>query len=259
MRRFVQLFAAGAVAASTVVFTGAGCSSSPEPKNETKRETLSIDSEAAIKRMTAKDQSLRSFLDKAYGYAVFPSVGKGGFIVGGTYGRGEVYQGGRHVGYADVTAVSAGLLAGGQSISELIVFATQDAFDKFTRGEWAFGANASVVALKAGAASSAQFKDGVVTFIDTRGGLMGDLSLEGQKFRYVAASSPTTNRSASSSSSSDTARTETTVRTNEEIRDPQRDAQPAAAPQPADRDPAIRGEVQVGQPQGTSGQADETK
>lgn len=270
MRKSVRIVVVGALAFSGAALTG--CTSSPEPKSEAKRESLAIDSEAAVKRMKVADPSLQDFLDKSYGYAVFPSIGKGGLGVGGSYGRGEVYQGGKHVGFADVTAISAGLIAGGQTISQLIVFATAEPFNKFTQGNWGFGANAAAVAMKAGAAKSAQFKDGVVTFVDTRGGLMADLSLEGQKFRYMAASSATTNRSASASSSDDTTvRTETTVRTNEEIRDPKRDAQPAAAPQPADRDPAIRGEVEVGpgaadktddlqpQPQGTSGQAGETK
>jgi lipid-binding SYLF domain-containing protein len=269
MRKSVQIVVVGALAFSGAALTG--CTSSPEPKTEAKRESLAIDSDAAIKRMKVSDPSLQELLDKSHGYAVFPSIGKGGLGIGGTYGRGEVYQGGKHVGFADVTAISAGLIAGGQTISQLIVFATEEPFNKFTQGNWGFGANAAIVAMKAGAAKSAQFKDGVVTFVDTRGGLMGDLSLEGQKFRYVPASSPTTKPAAAASSSSDTVRTETTVRTNEEIRDPQRDAQPAAAPPPADRDPAIRGEVEVGpgaadktdylqpQPQGTSGQAGEPK
>jgi lipid-binding SYLF domain-containing protein len=184
MRRSARFIIASALAVSGATFTG--CTSGPEPQTPAKRETLSIDSEATLRRMSATDPGFQDFLDKAYGYAIFPSIGKGGFVVGGSYGRGEVYRGGDHVGFADVTAVSAGLLAGGQTISQVIVFGSEKAFNDFTRGEWGMGANASVVALKAGAAAGAQFKDGVVAFVDTRGGLMGDLSLEGQKFRYTA-------------------------------------------------------------------------
>jgi lipid-binding SYLF domain-containing protein len=185
MRKTLQVLAACVVTAGVL----AGCSDSPAPRTEAKREGLAADSEAAIRRMTAADPSLRDFLDRAYGYAVFPSIGKGGFVVGGSYGRGEVYREGRQVGYADVTAISAGLLAGGQTIAELVVFGTESAFNNFTRGEYSLGANASVVALKAGAAAGAQFRDGVVTFVDSRGGLMADLSLEGQRFRFRADSS----------------------------------------------------------------------
>jgi lipid-binding SYLF domain-containing protein len=182
MRKTLQLLAACFVTAGVL----AGCSDSPAPKTEAKREGLAADTEAAVRRMSAADPSLRDFLDRAYGYAVFPSIGKGGFVVGGSYGRGEVYREGRQVGYADVTAISAGLLAGGQTITELVVFGTESAFNSFTRGEYSLGANASVVALKAGAAAGAQFRDGVVTFVESRGGLMADLSLEGQRFRFRA-------------------------------------------------------------------------
>ena len=182
MRKTLQLLAACFVTAGVL----AGCSDSPTPKTEAKREGLAADAEAAVRRMSAADPSLRDFLDRAYGYAVFPSIGKGGFVVGGSYGRGEVYREGRQVGYADVTAISAGLLAGGQTITELVVFGTESAFNNFTRGEYSLGANASVVALKAGAAAGAQFRDGVVTFVESRGGLMADLSLEGQRFRFRA-------------------------------------------------------------------------
>src|SRR3712207_2680396 len=116
MRKALRLATAFSVTfASAGLFTG--CSDSPAPKTEAKRETLSIDTEAAVKRMTVTDPGLREFLDKAYGYAVFPTIGKGGFVVGGSYGRGEVYRQGQQVGFADVTAISAGLLAGGQTIS----------------------------------------------------------------------------------------------------------------------------------------------
>ena len=149
MRKTLQVLAACFVTAGVL----AGCSDSPMPKTEAKREGLAADTEAAVRRMTASDPSLREFLDRAYGYAVFPSIGKGGFVVGGSYGRGEVYREGRQVGYADVTAISAGLLAGGQTITELVVFGTESAFNSFTRGEYSLGANASVVALQAGAAA----------------------------------------------------------------------------------------------------------
>jgi lipid-binding SYLF domain-containing protein len=214
MKHSLRLIVAGAVSVSAAAFTG--CSSGPEPKTAAKRETLSVDSDAAIRHMSSTDPGLRPFLDKAYGYAVFPSIGKGGLGIGGSYGRGEVYRGNEHVGYADVTAISAGLLAGGQTTSQIIAFATEKAFNDFTRGEWAMGANASVVALKAGAAAGAQFRDGVVTFVDTRGGLMGDLSLEGQKFRYTAR---TGDRPESASYHEST-----TVR--EENRDPRQDKAP---------------------------------
>ena len=134
--------------------------------------------------MKAQDDSLQRFLDKGYGYVIFPNVGKGGLIAGGAYGRGAVYRGSEHVGYADLTQASVGLQAGGQSFAELIVFQDDATFNKFTRSELQFGANASAIALKTGAASSATFQNGLAVFVMPKGGLMFEVSLSGQQFKY---------------------------------------------------------------------------
>jgi lipid-binding SYLF domain-containing protein len=160
-----------------------GCTS-PAPKNEAKRETLAIDSRAALQKLTIEDPSLQSFLDKAFGYVIFPSVGKGGLIVGASYGRGEVYRQGQLAGYADITAGSFGLQAGGQTFTELLVFGTEKAYNDFADGDFALSANASAIALKAGAAGEAQFNNGVAVFVKQQGGLMGELSLGGQRLRF---------------------------------------------------------------------------
>lgn len=161
-----------------------GCSTAP--KTEAERQTLAVNADAALKNMMIADPSLQEFLDKAHAYVIFPSVGKGGFIVSGSYGRGEVFRQGQPVGYADISQAGVGLTAGGQSFSELVVFATEKEFNDFADGkEYDFGANASAVALKAGAAASANFDSGVAVFVQPQGGLMADLSLGGQRLRYV--------------------------------------------------------------------------
>lgn len=180
----------------------AGCSSTAAPKTEAKREALSADTEAAMKKMQIEDPSLHEFLDKAYAYVIFPSVGKGGLIVGGAYGRGEVYRQGQMVGYADITSGSVGLQAGGQTFSELIVFATEQAYNDFADGDFALSATASAIALKAGAAGQAHFENGVAVFVKPQGGLMAELSLGGQRLRFTPASQ--TGSSSSSSSTSTT-------------------------------------------------------
>src|SRR4029450_5876297 len=94
-----------------------------------------------------------SFFDKSYGYAVFPTVGKGGLGVGGARGKGGGYVGGQHVGNATLTQVSIALQAGGQAFSEIIFFENKQAFDQFSSGEFAFGAGVSAVAITAGASA----------------------------------------------------------------------------------------------------------
>ena len=69
-----------------------------------------------------EDPSLQVFLDKAYGYALFPSVGKGAVGVGGAYGKGEVFDRGTKVGYCDLSQATIGIQLGGQTFTEIIAF-----------------------------------------------------------------------------------------------------------------------------------------
>ena len=100
------------------------------------------------------------------------------------WGRGVVYEQGRMVGFAAVTEGSIGLTAGGQTYSELIVFKDPESYRKFQNGNFTFDAQASAVALKAGAAAAAQFRNGVMVFIHNQGGLMADASIGGQKISF---------------------------------------------------------------------------
>lgn len=146
-----------------------------------------------------------AMLDEAYGYALFPTVGKGAFGIGGAFGKGRVYVGGRHVGDTSLTQLSIGFQLGGQAFSEIILFRNKDAFDEFTTGKFAFGAEASAVALTAGAqvkansmgssASASDAKPGgaaigewngsMATFVLAKGGLMYEASIGGQSFSYA--------------------------------------------------------------------------
>ena len=144
------------------------------------------------------------FFGKSYGYAVFPTVGKGGAIIGGGHGTGRVYEKGKYVGDAAMTQVTIGLQLGGEAFSQIIFFQNKKAFDKFTSGNFEFGAQASAVAITAGASARvgttgasasgsgtqehAQAKggyhDGMAVFTVAKGGLMYEASIGGQKFSY---------------------------------------------------------------------------
>ncbi len=133
-----------------------------------------------------KDPDMQEWFDTAYGYAVFPSVGKGGLGIGGAHGNGLVYQGGTVVGKTELKAVTIGLQAGGQSFVEVIFFKDKTAFDDFTRGNFEFGAQVSAVALTAGASADLAYNGGVAVMTMTKGGLMYEASVGGQKFEYEA-------------------------------------------------------------------------
>jgi lipid-binding SYLF domain-containing protein len=138
-----------------------------------------------VSRAKEKDPGLDKFFTSAAGYAVFPSVGKGAIGVGGAYGKGELFEGGRMTGYCTLTQATIGLALGGQAYTELIFFETQDTLSGFKSGDFAFAAQASAVALKSGASADARYANGVLVFTMPQGGLMFEASIGGQKFKYV--------------------------------------------------------------------------
>lgn len=145
-----------------------------------------------------------SHFGKSYGYAVFPTIGKGGVVVGGAYGKGRVYAKGKYVGDTSVTQITAGFQLGGEAYSQIIFFADERAFKEFTGGNFEFGAQAQAVAITAGASAAttttgtsagasvsqhdaknvAQPYKGMTTFTVAKGGLMYEASIGGQKFNY---------------------------------------------------------------------------
>ncbi len=148
------------------------------------------------------------FFDHAYGYAVFPSIGKAGIGVGGAHGKGKVYAQGKYIGDATMTQVSIGFQLGGQAFSEIIFFQDKRALDEFTSGNFEFGAEAEAVALTAGASARASttgnstgisggrhdattkgtsYNKGMATFAIHKGGLMYEASVGGQKFTFAPA------------------------------------------------------------------------
>ena len=147
-----------------------------------------------------------SFFDKSHGYAVFPTIGKGGIGVGGAYGKGRVYVGGKHVGDTSMAQLTIGFQLGGQAYSQIIFFEDKRAFDEFSSGNFEFGAQASAVAITAGASASAstggstagasggkkdattagKYSSGMAVFTIAKGGLMYEASIGGQKFKYTA-------------------------------------------------------------------------
>jgi lipid-binding SYLF domain-containing protein len=162
----------------------AGCSTGPVDKAE--GDALIKKAQASRQEWNKVDPQFESFAKKGYGWAFFPEITKGGFVVGGARGQGVVYEKGQHIGYADLTQMSVGFQAGLQDYSQLIVFENQAAMEKFKRNEIDFGANASAVVADRGAAMGAQFVDGVAVFVRPTGGAMAEASLGGQQITYLA-------------------------------------------------------------------------
>jgi lipid-binding SYLF domain-containing protein len=157
------------------------------------------ETQAVLKQFQQAKQT-QPFFFSSYGYAVFPSVGKGGFWVGGAYGTGNVYQANEMTGYAKLYQVSFGLQFGGQSYSEIIFFQDKRAYERFIGGSFELDAQASAVALTEGAQAKAGtggvgagtgdnyvdsgYVNGVAVFTSAKGGMMIEASIAGQKFSY---------------------------------------------------------------------------
>ena len=145
------------------------------------------------------------FFAKSYGYAVFPTIGKGGLVVGAAHGGGHVYEQGRNIGKVSMTQISVGFQAGGQGYSEIIFFRDKGALDDFTSGNFEFsadvgaiaitasadvsagttGANAGASAGKNDAATAGEFNHGMAVFTIAKGGLMYNATVAGQKFTFT--------------------------------------------------------------------------
>ena len=146
-----------------------------------------------------------SFFDNSYGYAVFPTVGKGGIGIGGAYGKGRVYEQGGYIGDTSMTQLTVGFQLGAQGYSQIIFFEDERALRDFTSGDFEFGAQASAVAITAGAQAAAttagssagvsggkhdattvgKYNKGMAVFTVAKGGLMYEASIGGQKFSYT--------------------------------------------------------------------------
>ena len=140
--------------------------------------------QATIRAFLDRDPSLQVFFDQAYGYAVFPTVGKGGIGIGGAFGKGEVYEQGQYIGRTSLTQVTIGFQLGGQKYSEIIFFRNRDALNDFTGGNFEFSAQASAIAVTAGASTDADYDNDVAVFTLARGGLMYEAAIGGQKFSF---------------------------------------------------------------------------
>jgi lipid-binding SYLF domain-containing protein len=159
-----------------------GCSTAP--KTIENQQELTSQAQSAIGLAKSTDPGLQRFFDTAAGYAVFPSVGKGAIGVGGAYGRGQLFEDGKLVGYCSLTQASIGFQLGGQKYTELIFFETKSAVDSFKIGNYDFSAQVSAVALKSGVSANAKYADSVAVFTMGEEGLMYEASVGGQKFSF---------------------------------------------------------------------------
>ncbi|MEJ6539902.1 MAG: hypothetical protein QNL94_05875 [Halioglobus sp.] len=166
------------------------------------------DYDAAINSFKSAGAS-GTYFDKSVGYAVFPTIGKGGIGIGGAFGEGKVYRDGIAIGTSNMTQVTIGFQLGGQAFSQIIFFENENALINFIAGNFEFSADASAVAITAAASAGANtgggastglsggknnadttslggYHKGMAIFTIAKGGLMYQATLGGQKYSYTA-------------------------------------------------------------------------
>jgi len=176
MKKLIScIFVLASVSIITPVYAGWNAKSDQDIQN---------DVQLTVNKFKESDSAMKRFFDKAYGYAVFPTVGKGGMGIGAAFGKGKVFEKGIIIGSTSLKQISIGLQLGGQAYSEIIFFKTKIDLDNFTSGNFELGATASAVAVTVGASADADYSDGVAIFTLPKGGLMYEATVAGQKFTF---------------------------------------------------------------------------
>jgi lipid-binding SYLF domain-containing protein len=152
-----------------------------------------------------KADETSKFFSDSYGYAVFPTIGKGAIGIGGAHGNGRVFEHGKYIGDSTMNQLSIGFQLGGQGFSQMIFFQNSGALEKFISKDFQFGAEASAVAITAGASAKAgtggatagasvdkekaknagSYNNGMAIFTIVKGGLMYEVSVSGQKYNFT--------------------------------------------------------------------------
>ena len=176
MIRFLRL---SVLIVPALLFSLTPPASAKKSKNELAQQVQDIK-----KTWQSKDKSFNGTLKKAYAYAIFPEVGKGGFIVGASHGDAEVYEQGKLIGRAKMTQTTVGAQVGGQTYAEVILFENKEALERFKTSRFEGSTAATAIGGTKGAAAACKYKDGVAVMVLPLKGAMAEAAGGGQKFAF---------------------------------------------------------------------------
>ncbi|HEY8122644.1 MAG TPA: lipid-binding SYLF domain-containing protein [Myxococcota bacterium] len=146
---------------------------------------INRDSTAALNDLYAKNPAAKTLAGKAKAILIFPSIVKGGFIVGGQTGTGALRKGGKTVGFYRSVAGSYGLQAGVQKFGYAMMFMDNASLAYLDKSDgWEVGVGPSLVIVDEGKAKSlttTTAREGVYAFIFDQKGLMGGMGIQGSK------------------------------------------------------------------------------
>ncbi len=147
------------------------------------------DANAALAKLYRQVPSAKSLGQRAKAILIFPSVIKGGLLIGGQYGEGALRKGGKTVGYYNTTGLSYGLQAGAQSYGYALFLMTDAALAYLDKNDgWEVGVGPSLVVLDEGMAknlTTTTLREDVYAFIFGQKGLMAGVGLQGAKITRI--------------------------------------------------------------------------
>lgn len=150
---------------------------------------INRDAKKALEKLYKRSSAAKALGEKAKAILVFPSITKGGFLVGGQYGEGALMKEGKTIAYFNTVSVSYGLQAGVQTYGYALFFMTDSAREYLDRSDgWELGTGPSIVIVDEGAAgglSTTTAKADVYAFIFSQKGLMAGLGLQGTKVTKI--------------------------------------------------------------------------
>ena len=160
-----------------------GCETAP--RTDLERQSLAQDAQGAKDDFTRVDPTMETLFEDSHGYAIFLAVTQGAAGIGAAHGWGIVFKDGDPIGYAELTQGTLGAQLGGEEYRQVIFFEHESALRRFTQGQLAFAARASVTAAREGASADADFSDDVLVFTMRRGGAMFQAAIGGQNFSFL--------------------------------------------------------------------------
>lgn len=178
---FIRLSGAIALIVSLLISTTALADWQADPTDK-----IQVKAEAAIARIKEKIPMSSSYFDKAYGFAILPSVTRAAIGFGGAYGKGLVIEGDKLIGKTGFWQFTSGLQLGANNFSMIVFFKDKEALEYFKTRQLQFAGQAGLAVANFGIASTPAYNNGVAIITVTRLGLMGEFSYGGIKFTYKA-------------------------------------------------------------------------
>ena len=166
-----------------------GCSSHSGSSSKNPARELELASRQALDELYKSAPTARLLGENAKAVLVFPSITKGGFIIGGQYGEGTLFRGQAVGGYYNSVAASWGLQAGIQSFGYALFYMNEDDIKYLNKTEgWEIGVGPTITVIDKGMANSfttTTLREGVYAFFFEQKGLMAGLGIQGTKISRI--------------------------------------------------------------------------